>query len=266
MSFPDENEKFLYTNVGISDTEKIRSFTTPESVRQATNQQESKPTLQIIEHRSLYDFGYRSQSTTHKKKATAVFRQTLSQHNLPSLVKYKSTGPTEKLKPTMYNSSYLPTGQSNSGYSRPTSTITSQIYNNEQTQETKNKTAMFVGTESNRMSISNIKKEPTLSDDFVYEGSMESNGRFVNPNTNIKKIKDSPRSSFHDDCEQVVATPAYNHAGYKDRVTNTQHPRAASRPTVIRSLNMAKEPEQPFLRFEAEMLKFHGDLLKQTGK
>jgi hypothetical protein len=77
-------------------------------------------------------------------------------------------------------SDFIPKRAPHLGYSHPTSTLTSQAYEREQEQERKPK------IENLPPNVSHIKKEPSLLDDFVYDGSMKRNGTYVNPHTSIK--------------------------------------------------------------------------------
>ena len=63
-------------------------------------------------------------------------------------------------------------------------------------------------------------------------------------------------------CNSVTG-PIYNDMKYPEKKPN---PSVPPRPSVIKSVKAAKEQEQPFLQFEAQMLKMHGDILTQTGK
>ena len=137
------------------------------------------------------------------------------------------------------------------------------MYNREQEEESKNRAAMFGGNGSNKTVY--IKKEPSLLDDVVYEGSMTSSGLYVNPLKNIQQLNESSRSSLHQSSQQGVSTIVNNRARYPDRHANTEQAQVASRPSVIRNLNVAREQDQTFLQFESKMLKFHGDILRQTG-
>ena len=140
------------------------------------------------------------------------------------------------------NSDYFPSRPSYSGYPQPSSTITSQEYKREQEQERKPKIEIFEENQFHRVNI--IKREPSLLDDVVYEGSMTSTGLYVNPHTNIHR---------------------QHTMRYQDRPTLDEQARIHSRPSVIRNSNCARDQEQKFLQMEAQMLKMHGDLLKQTG-
>ena len=97
--------------------------------------------------------------------------------------------------------------------------------------------------------VSHIKKEPSLLDDFVYEGSLMRKGMYVNPQTNINR----PNPAF----------PTF--AQYQNIPQVNEQARIPSRPSVIRNTNTERGQEQTFLQMEAQMLKMHGDLLKQTG-
>ena len=94
-----------------------------------------------------------------------------------------------------------------------------------------------------------IKKEPKL----LY--SAES---LVNNTSCIK----SHQGVLFRQCNSVTS-PIYNDMKYPEKKPN---PLVPSRPSVIKSVKAAKEQEQPFLQFEAQMLKMHGDILTQTGK
>ena len=197
---------FLCEGTNESENENIKAYLTPSTLSYAPNKRESKTKLQRLEH-SGYQFGYHPQGEKEQKQDTEAFGQSFMQHNLPSLghfspstsflssntsggsssasgqvssKPYKTYNPAHILTPTVYNSSYLPI-PTHSISPGPTSTITSQMFNRDQEQDRKNKIEMFGGNESNKM-IS-IKKEPSLLDEVVYEGSSTSHGLYVNPNT-----------------------------------------------------------------------------------
>ena len=141
-------------------------------------------------------------------------------------------------------SAFIPKRAPQVGYSCPTSTITSQAYEREKEQERKPKIEYLPPN------VSYIKKEPSLLDDVVYEGSMMRNGMYVNHHKNINR----PNPAF----------PTF--AQYQNIPQVNEQARIPSRPSVIRNTNTERGQEQKFLQMEAKMLKMHGDILKQTGK
>ena len=212
----------------------------------ATKQQESKVSSEWLKS-SISRFD--SHSTTFQ----AFTKQDMSPHFPPFFTPSQANFSASELnlacnKLTTKNDNLdnFPQRPCHSGYSRP-STITSQEYQREQEQERKPKIEMF--DEKHSHNVNKMKKEPSLLDDVVYEGSMTSNGMYVNPYTNI------PRQN----------TTRPDMARYHNRSTLTEQARTNHRPSVIRNSNTAKDQEQQFLQMEANMLKMHGDLLTQTG-
>merc|ERR1711892_1294842 len=104
---------------------------------------------------------------------------------------------------------------------------------------------MYIGHHS--YNVKPIKTEPFYIDHGIYQGSMRHQDGYTSPHTNTQRPYPNP--------------PPVNR--YPERPPFTAHTQA--RPSVIRNVNNARDQDQKFLQMESQMLKMHGELLKQTG-
>ena len=138
---------------------------------------------------------------------------------------------------------YLPPKAPQYGHSAPTATITSNQYQGEQEEENKQSLSSILQTNQA------VKIEPSPLDNAVYEGSITSTGLYIN------KYQDT--STPHQ--------AAHGVAEHKERQAYDEATRIVQRPTVIRNARSHMNKEHIFLEMESQMLKMHGNLLKQTG-
>ena len=168
-----------------------------------------------------------------------------SAHFPPSSIANTSASDLGLLTKTI-PSDFIPKRAPQLGYSRPTSTITSQAYEREQEQERKPK------IENLPPKVSNIKKVSSLLDNVVFDGSMMASidGLYVNPQANISR----PNHAF----------PTFTQ--YKDIPQCNKEARIPSRPSVIRYTNTERGQEWKCSQMETQLPKMHGNIIKQTGK
>eukprot|EP00092_Neocalanus_flemingeri_P012947 GFUD01013946.1.p1 GENE.GFUD01013946.1~~GFUD01013946.1.p1 ORF type:complete len:796 (+),score=184.42 GFUD01013946.1:66-2453(+) len=207
----DNKGDFLYEGVGKQEQTTKRQCYPP-------NKEKEKSTSQGLEH-SFQSYDYSKQE---KRLENSVKRSFIQGFSFPTY----------------------------SGNQRPTSTVTSQVYNREQEQESSNKNK---SAEDNAPTmIQHIKIGTRIFDDILFERSMTSDKAINNPYPKKEENQQFQNVNLHE---------------YKSQ--ENQHHNAKSqclsRPSVIRNLYSEREQDQRFLKLESDMLKLHGNLLKQTG-
>eukprot|EP00092_Neocalanus_flemingeri_P024863 GFUD01026959.1.p1 GENE.GFUD01026959.1~~GFUD01026959.1.p1 ORF type:complete len:871 (+),score=185.18 GFUD01026959.1:91-2703(+) len=280
ISSSAKHGKFSSEGAGISENEKARLFLPASTPSYPQNQKKYTSAPPGVD-RALPGYEYSQQIRTLQKPAILPFRQAAASpskallsstpssvpdiftHYRPHSQPYRPNLPTQGLTTTDHSFNYLPPSTTHSGYSRPTSTITSQMYQLEQEKERKNRMAEFAANGSTV--LQNIKKEPNALDDAILEGSLMNDAVVVNPYANIRQINESLHGSFQERLQGREVPQAHNSVRYQESCIKVGKAPNVSRPSVIRSLNNPRDQEQRFLQMESEMLKLHGDLLKQTG-
>ena len=223
----------ITSNVQQSEQKKTKLFEPVYSQSFASEQQEYKPSSEWLKSSfPIYD--------SHSTAKQAVTKQAISP------TPFFSSGRANFSASGIVHPSSRPYLTCNKSQI-PSSTITSQAYQREHEYERKPKILMF--EENHFNNVNDIKREPSLLDDVVYEGSMTSSGLYVNPHVNIPRQNPSPPHM----------------ARYQDRPIPNEQDVINSRPSVIRNINTVRDQEQKFLQMEAQMLKMHGELLTQTG-